>query len=107
MTIIENGKSVTEMQAFKDFAENKGVLELLVLLVLASNKRLTRDKDGNIFNELIYIRKPTLDLTIVWGLRPSISPLSIDAPGLQTTSSLATELKRLNNLINKPLLLKE
>ena len=81
MTIIESGKSITERQAFKDFAENKGVLELLVLLVLASNKRLTRDKDGNILNEgLIYIRKPTLDLTIVWGLRPSISPLSIDAP---------------------------
>ena len=103
MTIIENGKSVTEMQAFKDFAENKGVLELLVLLVLASNKRLTRDKDGNIFNELIYIRKPTLDLTIVWGLRPSISPLSIDAPDY----FIPTELKRLNNLINKLLLLRE
>ena len=37
------------MQAFKDFAENKGVLELLAFS--ASNKKLARDNDGNILNE--------------------------------------------------------
>ena len=42
MTVVENGACITELQAFKDFAENKGVLELLAFS--ASNKRLARDK---------------------------------------------------------------
>ena len=48
LTILYNA-CITEVQAFKDFAENKGVLELLAFS--ASNKKLARDNDGNILNE--------------------------------------------------------
>ena len=64
LTILYNA-CITEVQAFKDFAENKGVLELLAFS--ASNKKLARDNDGNILDEeLCSLQKlPTHNATIL------------------------------------------